>query len=87
MTIIKAGALDEHDDTFWDTDFDSDGNIDAEDDIIGDLLLFEYMQENEHSNYRPAGHQKASSETNSWIITIAVLAVLIIVMIVCSNSV
>ena len=79
--------MDEHDDTFWDTDFDSDGDIDAEDDIIGDLLLFEYMQENEPSNYRPTGHQKTSGEMNPWTLVVIVFAFLIIGMIVCFNSV
>ena len=64
-----------------------DGDIDAEDDLIGDLLLYEYMQENEHLNYRPTGQQSASGEMNPWTIAIGLFVFLIIGMIICSNSV
>jgi len=45
QTIFLIVTLDDHDYNFWDTDFDNDGDIDADDDILGALLYIEYLRE------------------------------------------
>jgi len=49
--------MDDYDDSFWGFDFDGDGDIDANDDLWGDLLFLANMEEmdREPRPPRPSG--------------------------------
>jgi len=79
-------ALEDHDDDFWNTDFDSDGDIDADDDIIGDLLYIEYMRDFDENGSSHFSQHQPTGELSPWVIAISALVFLILLMIVCSNS-
>ena len=76
--------MDDYDDSFWDFNFDGDGDIDANDDLWGDLLFLAHMEEldREPRLPRPSGSACPGTEAGGAIL-IMILVMLVLALIFC----
>lgn len=78
--------MNDYDNPNGDMDFDSDGDIDTDDELIGDLIFLEYLRNSE--KFKPQFHSKRQHgvEVSPVVIITFVILVFLLPLIVCSSS-